>query len=130
MRPDEQGRHVVEYVEGDILMPFVIADPLMALRRVGRLLRDLHDAVQSFTPPHGAVWNVVIPPDRADLVIHHDAAPWNLVLGSDRWVLIDWDNAGPGFRRSRPWDGGSPVRHCSRWPGWLAFTTSPGPPIG
>ena len=98
---DEQGRHVVEYVEGDILVPFVIARPLTALRRVGRLLRDLHDAVQSFTPPHGAVWNVVIPPDRADLVIHHDAAPWNLVLGSDRWVLIDWDNAGPG---SRLWD--------------------------
>jgi len=83
-------------------MPFVIADPLVALRRVGRLLRDLHDAAQSFTPPHDAVWNVVIPPPgRADLVIHHDAAPWNLVLGSDRWVLIDWDNASPG---SRLWD--------------------------
>ncbi len=99
---DEQGRHVVEYVEGDVFMPFVIASPSVALRRVGRLLRDLHDAAQSFTPPHDAVWNVVIPPpDRVDLVIHHDAAPWNLVLGSDRWVLIDWDNAGPG---SRLWD--------------------------
>ena len=33
--------------------------------------------------------------------MHHDLAPWNLVLGGDRWVFIDWDNAGPG---SRLWD--------------------------
>ncbi len=98
---DERGRHVVEHVQGHVLMPFVPADPLGALRRVGRLLQDLHDATDSFTPPPDAVWNVVIPPDRVDLVIHHDAAPWNLVLGNDRWVLIDWDNAGSG---SRLWD--------------------------
>lgn len=98
---DEQGRHVVEYVQGQILMPFRAEDPKAALRRVGRLLRDLHDASAAFSPPVNAVWNVVIPPDRSDLIVHHDAAPWNLVLGEDRWVLIDWDNAGPG---SRLWD--------------------------
>lgn len=97
---DEQGRHVVEFVEGPILMPFAPPERLPALRRVGRLLRDLHDAAEGFAVPDDAVWNVVIPPDRADLVVHHDAAPWNLVAGS-RWVLIDWDNCGPG---SRLWD--------------------------
>jgi Ser/Thr protein kinase RdoA (MazF antagonist) len=52
------------------------------LRRVGRLTRDLHDASAGFSPPPGARWNVVIPPDRADLVCHHDLAPWNLVTGA------------------------------------------------
>jgi len=98
---DEQGRHVVEYVEGDCLMPFESDDPIRALRHVGRLLRDFHDAAATFVPPANAVWNVVIPPDRRDLIVHHDAAPWNLVIGRDRWVFIDWDNAGPG---SRLWD--------------------------
>ena len=97
---DERGRHVVEYVEGAILMPFVHPEPQAALRRVGRLLRDLHAAAEGFVIPPDAVWNVVIPPDRRDLVVHYDAAPWNLVTGA-RWVLIDWDTCGPG---SRLWD--------------------------
>jgi hypothetical protein len=82
-------------------MPFRPADLDTSLRRVGRLLRDLHAASAGYTPPAGAVWNVVVPPDRAELVVHHDAAPWNLVLGADRWVLIDWDTAAPG---SPLWD--------------------------
>lgn len=98
---DSQGRHVVEYVEGRVSMPFVVSDLDAALRRVGRLLRDLHDASSEYVPPDGAVWNVVIPADRCDLVVHHDAAPWNLVLGTDHWTFIDWDTAAPG---SRLWD--------------------------
>lgn len=98
---DGLGRHVVEYVEGDVPMPFLPNDHLAAARRVGALIRDFHDASAEFVPPAGARWNVVIPPDRHDLVIHHDLAPWNLVCGADRWVFIDWDAAGPG---SRLWD--------------------------
>ncbi len=82
-------------------MPFEPDDHLGAARRVGALIRDLHDACAEFTPPADAEWNVAITPDAEDLVIHHDLAPWNLVLGSERWVFIDWDNAGPG---SRLWD--------------------------
>ena len=77
---DEQGRHVLEWVPGEVLMPFQADGPHAALRRVGRLLRDLHDASSEYVPPAGAVWNVVVPPDRRDLVVHHDAAPWNLIL--------------------------------------------------
>ena len=65
--------------------------------RPGRI-RELHDASEDFEPPPGARWQVVIGPDRRDLICHHDLAPWNLVLGADRWVFIDWDGAGPGSR--------------------------------
>ncbi|MGC4892474.1 hypothetical protein [Micromonospora sp. DT31] len=64
-----------------------------------RLTRELHDALATFTPPPDARWNVVIPADRDEMIVH-DLAPWDLVIG-DRWVVIDWDNAGPG---SRLWD--------------------------
>lgn len=40
------------------------------------------------------------PSGSADLIAHHDLAPWNLVVG-DQWVFIDWDMAAPG---SRLWD--------------------------
>lgn len=77
-----------------------------ALRRVGGLIRDYHDAVADFAGPADAAWQVLIPADREDLICHHDLAPWNLVRevrddGSERWVFIDWDGAGPG---SRLWD--------------------------
>jgi hypothetical protein len=98
---DEQGRHVLEWVPGHVLMPFHVEESHVALRRVGRLLRELHDASAEYVPPVDAHWNVVVPPDRRDLIVHHDAAPWNLVLGGDRWAFIDWDTAAPG---SRLWD--------------------------
>jgi Ser/Thr protein kinase RdoA (MazF antagonist) len=92
---------VLEYVPGTLDdLPATPAE----LHRVGRLIRDLHDAIAEFRPPADAQWEVVIPPDRVDLVCHHDLAPWNLVRGDgDRWVFIDWDGAGPG---SRMWDLG------------------------
>ena len=98
---DDQSRQVLEYVPGTLDdLPATPAE----LRRVGRLIRDLHDAIADFRPPADASWEVVIPPDRDDLVCHHDLAPWNLVRGEgDRWVFIDWDGAGPG---SRLWDLG------------------------
>lgn len=98
---DERGRHVLEFIPGKVMMPFEPADHGAASALVGRLLRELHDAAESFAPPAEAQWAVAIEPDRQDLVIHHDAAPWNLVAGPDRWVFIDWDGAGPG---SRLWD--------------------------
>jgi hypothetical protein len=98
---DREGRHVLEYVTGDVVMPFRPADHLAAVRRVGALARDFHDASAEFVPPGDARWNVAISPDADDLVVHHDLAPWNLVCGSGRWVFIDWDGCGPG---SRLWD--------------------------
>ena len=98
---DELGRHVLEYVEGDVEMPWNPEDHTTAAHRVGALVRDLHDASAEFTPPADACWHVAIEPDHEDLVVHHDLAPWNLVRSRRRWVFIDWDGAGPG---SRLWD--------------------------
>ena len=103
---DEQDRHILEYIPGttiDMNNPLSIAD----LQRLGRLIRELHTASATFTPPTDAQWQVAIQPDAEDLICHHDLAPWNLVIdkqpGSqqDRWVFIDWDGSGQG---SRLWD--------------------------
>lgn len=75
-------------------------EPLTATEpcRLGGFIRELHDASVSFKPPLVPQWNVVIAPDREDLICHQDLAPWNLVRDGDRWVFIDWDGAGPGSR--------------------------------
>jgi Ser/Thr protein kinase RdoA (MazF antagonist) len=94
---DERGRHILEYVPGQVAHFGPPLDP-GDLRRLGGLIRSLHDATAAFAPPPGARWNVVIAPDREDLICHHDLAPWNLVRDGERWVFIDWDGAGPGSR--------------------------------
>lgn len=104
---DGRDRLTLEYVPGtmaDAMPPMTLPE----LARVGRLIRELHDAAASFVPPADAAWDVTIPPDRAELICHHDLAPWNLVRDTgagageqERWVFIDWDGAGPG---SREWD--------------------------
>ncbi|WP_419999723.1 phosphotransferase enzyme family protein [Streptomyces boninensis] len=101
---DEQGREVLTFMPGQMVWPdrFELMDPADQLARIGRLIRDFHDAVQDFTPPPDAQWQVLIPPDGGDIIAHHDLAPWNLVAdGEDRWAFIDWDAAGPG---TRLWD--------------------------
>jgi Ser/Thr protein kinase RdoA (MazF antagonist) len=100
---DDRGRHVLEYVPGtlaDTLPPFSID----TLRRLGRLIRELHDAMATFEPPPDAAWHPAIPdPAGGELICHGDLAPWNLVCTDERWVFIDWDNAGPS---TRLWDLG------------------------
>lgn len=105
---DERGREVLTWIPGVVPWPdrFDLVEPEAQLVRVGRLIRDLHEAARGFTPPPDARWQVLIPPDETELVdggeliVHHDLAPWNLVAG-DRWAFIDWDVAAPG---SRLWD--------------------------
>lgn len=100
---DERGREVLSFVPGVVAWPdhFRVLAPDDRLRRVARLIRDFHDAVAGFTPPPEARWQCLIPADGADIIAHHDLAPWNLVLGDGGWVFIDWDVAAPG---SRLWD--------------------------
>jgi Ser/Thr protein kinase RdoA (MazF antagonist) len=97
---DDAGRQVLAWVPGRTQYELGPMDNTQ-LKRIGRIIRRLHDVSAGFREPEGARWNVVIEPDRRDLVVHHDLAPWNLVVDGDRMTFIDWDGAGPG---SRLWD--------------------------
>lgn len=101
---DDQGREVLTFVPGNVVWPdrFSMLDAERHLADVARLIRDFHEAVQGFTPPPDAHWQVLIPAEGSDIIAHQDLAPWNLVAGDEgRWAFIDWDTAGPG---SRLWD--------------------------
>jgi hypothetical protein len=100
---DEHGREVLTFIPGTVAWPdhFHLLHPDDQLRRVTRLIRDLHDAVAEFTPPADARWQTLIPADGDDIIAHHDLAPWNLILNDQQWAIIDWDVAAPG---TRLWD--------------------------
>lgn len=96
---DEAGWHVIEYVEGVSALDQL---PLGhdQLLRVGRLIRQIHDASENVDLPDTEGWDVLMPAENPDLMCHNDLAPWNLIMG-ERWVFIDWDAAGPS---TRLWD--------------------------
>lgn len=98
---DAQGRHVVEHVEGVVAHPVRPGVGPLDPAALGRVARELHDALDGWEPPSDAVWTCPIPPDGADLVVHNDLAPWNVVVATDRLVVIDWDTCAPG---TRTWD--------------------------
>lgn len=94
---------MLEFIHGQVPWPDQAGQlaPDAAMVAVGRLIRDFHDAVTGFVPPAGARWQVLIPADGAEIIAHHDLAPWNLVVGERRTAFIDWDTAAPG---TRLWD--------------------------
>ncbi|MFT3855801.1 MAG: phosphotransferase [Ilumatobacteraceae bacterium] len=94
---DEHDRQVIEFVPGTLAMELLPLDH-SALRRVGAMIRRLHDASTGFPVPPD--WSTLLPTVDPDLICHNDLAPWNLVMG-ERWVFIDWDGAGPS---TRLWD--------------------------
>ncbi len=101
---DERGREVLAFAPGTVVWPerFALVGDDTGLSRVGRLIREFHDAVAGFVPPPGARWQRLIPMEGDEIIAHHDLAPWNLVVDGDRgpdgWVFIDWDTAAPGSR--------------------------------
>ncbi len=99
MGRDDAGRQIQEFVPGVLAID---AGPLSRadLHRVGAMVRAIHDASETYTPPADAIWETAIPAPAAELLCHNDLAPWNLLVG-DRWVFIDWDAAAPS---TRAWD--------------------------
>lgn len=96
---DAQGRQVIEFVPGGLAIEGARLTS-GELRRVGRMIREIHDASASYAPPSDAVWQTAIPAPGEELVCHNDLAPWNLITG-ERWVFVDWDAAAPS---TRLWD--------------------------
>jgi tRNA A-37 threonylcarbamoyl transferase component Bud32 len=96
---DERGRQIIEFIPGRLAIE---SEPLSTsgLRRVGALIRQIHDASAAHIPSPHAQWDTAIPAPGSDLICHNDLAPWNLIIG-DRWVFIDWDAAAPS---TRLWD--------------------------
>lgn len=90
------GEDVVTYISGESVDPHAWSDE--GVFRVGRLLRDLHDATASFVPPPGAAWYpwpfASGAPDA--IISHRDTGPWNIVARDGLPVaFIDWVTAGP-----------------------------------
>lgn len=107
---DEQGREVLSFVSGDVPrepLPAEAAseDVLIAL---ARLIRQLHEAAQGWTPPSDAAWGGIPGADTIDmepvegeseLVSHRDYCPGNVVFrGGLPVALIDFDLARPTTR--------------------------------
>ncbi len=107
---DEQGREVLSYVEGEVgaqrrpgelggggLPDFVWRDDVLV--RLGGLLREFHDAAQTF-PWVGREWCLAAR-EPVETICHHEVFPWNTVFAAGLPVaFIDWDTAAPGPRAS------------------------------
>lgn len=89
---DEQGREILSFVDGDAaLAPLPAGDEVLV--ELGRLLRRVHEAVESFEPPADAAW---FTGGTGPLICHRDLFPPNVILrGGKPAALIDWDLAGP-----------------------------------
>lgn len=96
---DDRGRQIFEYIPGRLALH---SEPLTRpeLRRIGAIVRAIHDASRDFSPAPEASWTTAIPAPGEDFICHNDLAPWNLIIG-ERWVFIDWDASAPS---TRLWD--------------------------
>jgi hypothetical protein len=97
---DEQGREILDYVDGDVGIPpfpeWVAADEV--LLSVAALQRELHRAAAGFRLPGGLRWPARRLPPGAEgsLVCHADLCVENVVVRAGRAVaFIDFDLATP-----------------------------------
>lgn len=95
---DNAGNEILSWIDGTIFADTVWPNPALSLHDVGAMLRRLHEAGRSFTPPPNAQWmSWSLHTSAADVVISHgNIAPWHVVFRNDRPAgLIGWEFSGP-----------------------------------
>jgi hypothetical protein len=95
---DEAGDEVLTWIPGTIFTDTVWPNPELSLHDTGAMLRRLHTAGRSFTPPPDARWMpwTLHTRDAGAVISHGNIAPWHVVFDQDRPVgLIGWEYSGP-----------------------------------
>jgi Ser/Thr protein kinase RdoA (MazF antagonist) len=98
---DELGREIVGFIPGEDSGWPAFRPALLEIdgaRKLGRLVRDLQNALSTFACPQDAVWQFCAgPPAPGQAMQHGDLGPWNLVWNGDEVAgIIDWDFTHPG----------------------------------
>ena len=96
---DDEGREVLEYVEGrgvpiddEIVLDTVLVEAVT-------WLRDYHDLADSFRPEGPRHWRAAgeVELGAGEIICHNDPGAYNWIIQSGHFVaMIDWDMAGPG----------------------------------
>ena len=93
---DAQGREKLTFILGEFIDPGPWSQE--ACYKIGVLLRELHQATQSYSPPKDAMWQEWFGRHLGDPTVfgHCDFASWNIVSRKGLPIaLIDWEYAGP-----------------------------------
>jgi RimJ/RimL family protein N-acetyltransferase len=94
---DAEGRETLSYIDGVFVHPHPWNDDAVA--KLGRMLRNLHDATATFQPPENTIWQPWFGRKLGGherVFGHCDLGPWNIVAHDNIPVgLIDWEVAGP-----------------------------------
>lgn len=96
---DDQDRERLSFIAGDSgrnAATRIVSEA--ALASFARLLRQFHDAVQTYVPPPEADWALPATENAPPAgICHGDFAPWNVVWSGDDAVgILDFDLAYPG----------------------------------
>jgi thiamine kinase-like enzyme len=133
---DDEGREVLSYIEGETgskdnwkpIWRKITNEE--GLRKLGRLLREYHDAVADYRPPAGSEWassKKALEP--GEIICHGDFGVWNIIWQGDEPVgIIDWDMAFPAkpeYDILYALEYAAPFRDDENTLKWHHFTTLP-----
>lgn len=94
---NDNGYEVQEFISGIPIHPYKWSDE--SLMGIAKLVRDIHAASQSYTPPVDSEWRpwYLREIGNDEIVYSHgDIAPWNIITdGVNPIGIVDWEYAGP-----------------------------------